>query len=72
MMTCCGPDAVAETFAHTTSIARKWLCWTKDIIAMTSSLMTVEVSTQEEQLLPAFALETNDPCFGSDATVMKK
>lgn len=39
---------------------------------MTLSLVTVEESTQEEQLLPAFALETNDLWFGSDATVMKK
>lgn len=71
-MSCCGPDAAVEMFAHTTSIAGKWLCWTKDIIAMAPSLMMVEVSTQEEQLLPVFALETNDPCLGSDPRVTEE
>lgn len=59
-------------FAHTTSIAGKWLRWTKDITAMTLSLVTVEVSTQEEKLLPVFTLETNDLCLGSDPTVTEE
>jgi len=32
----------------------------------------VEVSTQQEQLLPVFALETNDPHLGSDLTVTEE
>lgn len=39
---------------------------------MALSLTTVGVSTQEEQLLPAFALGTNDPCLGSDPTVIEE